>query len=66
MYLIVLNMQCLQYENIWYMWKGHQNNPQTQRILPHWVHAPGFEISGSAPVLELQTTDLDYVYSKNA
>ena len=28
--------------------KGHQNNPQTPRILPRRDHAPGFDIPGSA------------------
>ena len=36
------------------------------RILPRRDHAPGFEIPGSAIVLDLKATDFDYVYSKNA
>ena len=36
------------------------------RILPHRDHAPGFEIPGSATVLDLKATDFDHVNSKNA
>ena len=45
---------------------GHQNNPQTPRILPRWDHAHGFEIPGSATVLDLKATYSDHVNSKNA
>ena len=46
--------------------KGHQNNPQIPRILPRRDHAPGFEIPGSATVLDLKATDFDHVNFKNA
>ena len=38
--------------------KGHQNNPQSQRILSRRDHAPGFEMDGSDSVLYLKATDL--------
>ena len=53
------------YKNISYLWRD-QNNPQTSRILPRRHHAPGFEIPGSATVLDLKPTDFDHVNSKNA
>ena len=37
--------------------KGHQNNPQTPRILPRRDNAPGFEIPGSAPVEDLKARE---------
>ena len=55
-------MQCLQYifysllklqKHLVYV-KGHQNNPQTPRILTRRDHGPGFEIHGSATVLDLE------------
>ena len=38
--------------------KGHQNNPQSQRILSRRDHAPGFEMDGSDSGLYLKATDL--------
>ena len=40
--------------------KRHQDNPQTPKILPHWDHAHGFVIPGSATVLDLKVTDFDH------
>ena len=39
--------------------EGAPNNPQTPRIIPRQDHALGFEIPGSATVLDLKATDFD-------
>ena len=59
--LIVAIRQCLQYvlcslpsqQNIGYLWRGHQNEPQTLRILQRRDRAPDFEIPESVPYLYL-------------
>ena len=58
-------MYFIHYSNYKYV-KGHQNNLKTQRILPRRDHAPGFEIPGSATVLDLKAIDFDHINSKNA
>ena len=49
------------YKNIEY-----EYNPQTPRILSPRDRTLGFEIPGSATVLDLKATDFDHVNSKNA
>ena len=51
-------MYFIHYSNYKYV-KGHQNNLQTPRILPRRDHAPGFEIPGSATVLDFKATDFE-------
>ena len=43
--------------------KGHQNKPETPRILPRRDHVLCFEIPESATVLDLKA-DFDHVNSK--
>ena len=38
--------------------KGHQNNPQSPRILSRRDHTTGFEMDGSDSVIYLKATDL--------